>query len=164
MKRVGVVIILILAFCGIADSAYIAEHEVNAISLLCDSNSLSGCNVVAANSHASLFGIPVAEYSVLFYSVLFVLAAIELFALDTLLRRTIQVISLLGFLASLYFTLVQVFVINAFCIYCLVSALIAILILIFASFIEPLQKIKAEKPLVLPPPAGPPRLLMPPSA
>lgn len=140
MKRAGVIAILILAFLGLADSAYIAQHEMNGTPLICDINNLSGCNIVVASPYSYLFGIPIAEYGILFYSILFVLAALELAIFDQLLRRALQGVSLVGVIASLYFTLMQVFVINAFCIYCLASALIALLILIFASFIEPLPR------------------------
>lgn len=140
MKRAGVIAILILAFLGLADSAYIAQHEMSGTPLLCDITNLSGCNIVVASPYSYLFGIPLAEYGIIFYSILFVLAALELVIFDQLLRRVLQGVSLVGVIASLYFTLVQIFVLEAFCIYCLASALIALLILIFASFIEPLSR------------------------
>lgn len=154
MKRVGVVAILLLSFFGLADAAYITQHEVSGTPLLCNIQNLSDCNAVVASPHAYLFGIPIAEYGVLFYSIIFVIAALELVIFDKILRRVLQIISLVGVIASLYFTLVQMFVINAFCIYCLASALIAVLILIFASFIEPLRKNAWQKPPM--PPSMPP--------
>lgn len=139
MKRVGVVAILALAFFGIADSAYLAQHEINGTPLLCNIQGLSGCNTVASSQYSQIFGIPLAEFGVLFYGVLFVLAALELVLFDRLLRRTLQVVALVGIISSLYFTYVQMFLIQAFCIYCLASAVIALLIFIFASLIEPLR-------------------------
>ena len=76
MKRAGVVAILILAFCGLADSVYIAQHEMSFVPLLCGADGLTGCNIVAANPYAHLFGIPLAEYGIFFYSLLFILAAL----------------------------------------------------------------------------------------
>lgn len=157
MKRAGVVAILLLSFFGLADAAYITQHEVSGTPLLCNIQNLSDCNVVVASPYAYLFGIPLAEYGVLFYSIIFVIAALELVIFDTILRRVLQILSLIGVIASLYFTLIQTFVINAFCIYCLASALIAVLILIFASFIEPLRKNAWQKPPAspgMPPPAS----------
>src|SRR3989338_7927514 len=138
MKRAGVAVILVLAFFGLADSAYITQHEVSGTPLVCNIQNLSGCNVVVASPYAYLFGIPLAEYGVLFYSILFVIAALELVIFDRLLRRVLQGISLVGVIASLYFILIQAFVIQAFCIYCLVSALITLFIFILAGLIEPL--------------------------
>lgn len=140
MKRAYIVGILILAFCGLADSVYILQHEMSSTPLICDINNLSGCNAVVSSSYSYLFGIPLAAYGAFFYGIIFSLAALELVMFSQLVRRLIQGISLAGLLASLYFTLVQVFVINAFCIYCLVSAGIALFIAICASFIEPLRR------------------------
>lgn len=161
MKRIGVVLILLLAFCGLADSAYLAQSEVNRVPLVCNIEGLSGCNVVAHSQYSQLFGVPVSEYGVLFYSILFVLAALELVLFDQKLRRVLQALALIGILASLYFSFVQVFLIGALCIYCIASAIITLLVFIAAAFIEP---VRAEKLSV--PAASPvsPRLPMPPAA
>ncbi len=160
MKRIGVVLILVLAFFGLADSAYLTQHEIFGTPLLCNIQNLSGCNVVASSQYSHIFGIPLAEFGILFYSVIFVLAALEIVIFDQLLRRALQAISLVGVISSLYFTSVQVFVIGAFCIYCFASALTTLLIFIFATFIEPIRR--RARPA--PPPASPPSFGMPPSA
>ncbi len=139
MKRIGVVLILLLAFCGIADSAYLAGHEAAGTPLICNIQNLSGCNVVAQSQYSHLFGVPLAEYGVLFYGILFALAALELVLFDRLLRRVLQGAALVGVLASLYFMAVQVFFIGAFCVYCIASGIIALLVFMLASFIEPLR-------------------------
>jgi uncharacterized membrane protein len=160
MKRIGVVGILILAFFGIANSAYLAESKITGTPLICDIQNLSGCNIVANSQYSQLFGIPLAEYGVLFYGILFVLAALELVLFDRLLRRVLQGAALVGILASLYFTSVQVFLIGAVCIYCLASSIIALLIFILATLIEPLRKNEAPE---LPRDSSP-HFSMPPSA
>lgn len=159
MKRIGVVAILLLAFFGLADSIYLTQHELSGTPLICNLQNLSGCNVVASSQYSHLFGIPLAEFGILFYSVLFVLAALELVIFDQLLRRALQALALVGVLSSLYFTSVQVFLIGAFCIYCFASALTALLVLIFASLIEPIRK---RTPKASAPPPAP--LSMPPTA
>ncbi len=139
MKRTGVVLIIVLAFCGLSDSAYIAQQETNNASLLCDVQNLSGCNIVAASQYSHLFGIPLADYGIVFYGIIFILAALELVLANKLLRRLLQGISLIGVADSLYFTFLQIFVIRELCIFCLASAFIALCILVSASFIEPLR-------------------------
>lgn len=139
MKRAGVACILFLAFAGLADSSYIAQHEASGTPLVCNIGNLSGCNVVAASPYSHLFGIPLAVYGIIFYGIIFTLAALELVIFDRLLRRILQGMSFVGVLASLYFTLVQVFIIGALCIYCLASAGIALLMMVFASLIEPVR-------------------------
>ncbi len=164
MKRIGVVCILILAFFGLANSAYLAQQKASGEPLICNIQSFFGCNIVTASEYSKLFGIPLAEYGVLFYGILFVLAALELVIFDRLLRRFLQVISFIGVIFSIYFIFVQVFFIGAFCIYCFTSAVISFLILVFASFIEPVRiKELHSPPPVNPPPSQPAKhLMMPP--
>jgi len=164
MKRIGVILILFLAFSGIADSAYLTQHELDGTPLICNIQNLSGCNIVADSPYSHVFGIPLAEFGVLFYAILFVLAALELVFFDRLLRRVLQVVSLFGVIASLYFTSLQIFFIGAFCIYCTTSALITLLVLVLASFIEPIRKQNRLLPLVHSEPPISPHLQMPPSA
>lgn len=160
MKRVGVVLILFFAFFGIADSAYLTQHELSGAPLLCNIGNLSGCNIVASSQYSHIFGIPLAEFGVLFFSVIFVLAALEIVLFDQLLRRALQAFALVGLLASLYFTFVQIFLIGAFCIYCFASALSTFLIFIFASLLEPIRRRTSPAQ----PPASPPYFGMPPTA
>lgn len=162
-KRISVVLILVFAFFGLADSVYLTQHKLSGTPLLCDIQNLSGCNIVAASQYSSIFGIPLAEFGVLFYSVLFVLAALELVIFDRLLRRVLQVVALIGILSSLYFTFLQIFVINAFCIYCFASAFITFVIFILASLIEPIRKRARPSPPPLPSEASP-HFPMPPTA
>lgn len=139
MKRIAVVAILILAFCGLADSAYLAKHVVSGAPVLCNIEGLSDCTTVIDSRYSDLFGIPLAIIGVFFYGVLFILAALELFLFDAFLRRLLQVGALVGIIASLYFMFLQAFVIRALCAYCLASALITVFILIFAGLIEPVK-------------------------
>jgi len=136
----GVVLILVLAFFGLADSLYLTQSELSGTPLLCNIQNLSGCNIVAASQYSHLFGIPLAEFGILFYSIVFILAALEIIIFDQLLRRALQVASLMGLASSLYFVFVQMFFIGAFCIYCSVSGLISLGIFVSASFIEPIKR------------------------
>lgn len=163
MKRIGVVLILVFAFFGLADSAYLTQHELSGAPLLCNIQNFSGCNIVAASQYSHIFGIPLAEFGVLFYSIIFVLAALELVIFDQLLRRVLQGMSLIGVLSSLYFTFIQMFVIDAFCIYCLVSAFITFFIFILASLIEPIRKRTSPPESSPPEPPKPPHFSMPPT-
>lgn len=140
MKRAGIVAILVLAFCGLADSAYIAQTEAVNAPLICDVTDLSGCNIVATSPYAYLFGISIATYGVFFYGVIFILAALELVLPNRIVRRILQGVALIGVTASLYFSYLEFFVIKALCIFCIASAIIAFFILFFASFIEPIKK------------------------
>lgn len=161
MKRAGVVLILILAFCGVADSAYIAQHQADGTPLICSIGSLSGCNIVTTSPYSSLLGIPVADYGILFYGIVFVLAALELVVFDELLRRSLMWLAFLGAAVSLYLVFIEVFIIGALCVYCLASAVVALLIFALAIFVHVKQKNIPSASLS---PAPRPLLSMPPPA
>jgi uncharacterized membrane protein len=161
MKRLGVVAILVLAFLGIANAAYLAQHELAGTPLICNIQNLSGCNTVAASPYANIWGIPVAVYGVIFYAVIFAIAALELFIFDRFLRRVIQILTVIGVIAELGFTFIQVYLIQALCVYCLTSAAIMFFILLFASIIEPVRRTMFDH--TVSPPSAPPHLPMPPT-
>ncbi len=161
MKRLAVWLILLLAFFGLSDSVYLAKEAFSGIPLICDIAGLSGCNVVAESPYSHILGIPLADYGVAFYTLLFILAAVEVMYVQVHVRRVIQGLVALGLIASAYFIFIQLSVINALCIYCSLSALISLLVFILAYFIEPLAPrmtvIEMPPPrfrstLVLPPP------------
>lgn len=164
MKRTWVILILVLAFLGLADSAYLAQHEITGAPLICNIENLDGCNTVVNSEYSRLFGIPLSEFGVLFYAVMFVLASLELVLFDRLLRRVLQGIAVVGMLASIYFVFVQFFFIGAFCIYCLASAIITLLVLICATRIEPLPLVRLRGKKVVTPHSEPPHFTMPPVA
>jgi uncharacterized membrane protein len=165
MKRIGVVIILALAFFGLADSSYLASHAASGSPLICNIDNLSGCNIVAQSPYAHFLGVPLADFGLLFYGMVFVLAALELALFDRLLRRVLQGAAVVGFISSVYFVLVEVFLIKALCIYCLVSAAISVLILAFATLIEPVRGSRLPRSSDHPEPNPvPPPFSMPPSA
>lgn len=140
MKRARVFFILLLAFSGIAVSTYLVQHEQTGDPLICNIQSLSGCNEVASSSYSRLFGISLAQLGLLYYTMVFVIAICELVMINQLLRRALQGFALLGLLSALYSTYTQVFLIQALCIYCVVSAGIMVLVLILAGGIEPISR------------------------
>jgi uncharacterized membrane protein len=159
MRRAALWLILLAAFCGVANSSYISQSESSGTPLICDIAGLSGCNIVAQSPYSHLFGVSLAEYGIAFFGLLFVLSAAELFLPTRPLRRLIQALALLGLLASIVFEGIQFFVIGALCAYCAASAALALIICAAAVFIEPMRR--AYRAL---PPAPPGRLSMPPSA
>lgn len=150
MKRLGVALILLLAFCGLADSAYLAQNESAGTPLICTVKGLTDCGVVAASAYSRFLGVPIAYYGMFFYGALFALAALELVLFDRLLRRALQALALAGITASLYFVFVQVAFIKALCIYCVASALLALLIFVLAGFIEPVRRRTSSPRLPMP--------------
>lgn len=157
MKRFAVYLIIVFAFFGLADSVYLAQQANSGTPLICNIQNLSGCNIVASSEYSKVFGIPIAEFGVAFYSLLFVLGALEAALYNRAIRRTLQVLAVAGLAVSAYSTYIQMYWIQAYCIYCLMSAALTVGIFIFATLIEPLKRQAAS------PPAPTSRLTMPPA-
>jgi uncharacterized membrane protein len=143
--------LIILALIGLADSLYITGSEVTDTPLVCGINGLSGCNVVAQSPYAQLFGIPLGVYGVAFYALLFILAALPLVFKYRGAEMILFILTAGGAVSSLIFIGIQVFLIKALCIYCLVSAAVS-----FLAFAVALPLMKPALPMgKVPDPAVP---------
>ena len=89
-----------------------------------------------------LFGIPLATWGVLFYLGIGFLALLYMDTKNLIVGKLIVVATTLGFLSSLYFIYVQKFLIKAFCVYCILSAIISTIL--FALGIVIWQKLKMD--------------------
>ncbi|MEO6536579.1 MAG: vitamin K epoxide reductase family protein [Candidatus Paceibacterota bacterium] len=126
-------LILVLAFLGLADATYLAHSALTGSALSCGIDSvLDGCNVVAQSAHSRVLGIPLAVYGVVFYAFLFMLSGLLLIISKRHFYHALFVVAILGFLSSVYFIGLQIFVIKALCIYCLGSFVISLLIFVCA--------------------------------
>lgn len=126
-------LMLALALIGIADAFYDSWAVYTGQLLWCPSP-IDGCNAVASSPYARIFGIPLGYLGLLFYLGMSSLAAS--LALDPF-SRALRWIGLLytgvGMLGSMYFFYVQRTYIHAFCIYCLLSGLLTLLLFIVAT-------------------------------
>lgn len=118
--------ILALSLLGLADAVFVMAERVAGGPIPCVIG--TGCDTVANSPYSLLFGIPLTVYGIVFYIAVGVLA---LLYLDTKASRWVRIllpVAGAGFAMSLYFIYIQKFLIGAFCVYCVVSAIIAILI------------------------------------
>jgi uncharacterized membrane protein len=123
---------LALALIGIGVAFYDAYQLYNGQPLWCPPP-INGCNEVANSAYARIYNLPVGYFGVVYYLYMFCLAA--LLAYDPFshgLRLAALIYSAIGVGFSIYFSYLQVTFIHAFCIYCLVSAIITLLLFIAA--------------------------------
>jgi uncharacterized membrane protein len=124
--------LLSLALVGLAVAYYDAYALYNGQQLWCPPP-INGCNEVANSPYAIIFSLPVGYYGVVYYLYMFGLAA--LLAFDPFshgLRLAALAYTGLGVCFSIHFMYLQIAFIHAFCIYCLVSAVTTLLLLIAA--------------------------------
>ena len=125
-------LMLLFALIGIADAFY-DSYAIYKGQLLWCPPPIDGCNTVANSPNARIFDVPLGYFGLIFYLYMFALAA--LLALDPFsrgLRLGALLYAVLGTFSSIYFMYIQFAFIHAFCIYCLISTVLTLLLLIAA--------------------------------
>lgn len=115
-------ILLIIAFLGLLVSGYLLFSYVTPVPLICGSD--GGCSVVQASKYASFLSLPTPLYGVIYYLALGLLAALWKPAQTTVAWMMVFVTGT-GFAVSAWLTYLEAFVIQAWCAWCVVSAILA---------------------------------------
>ncbi|MBX4215392.1 vitamin K epoxide reductase family protein [Candidatus Parcubacteria bacterium] len=133
MKK-ALIAIMVLALIGLIDASYLAYMSYAELPLPC--SILHGCNEVAASPYSKVFGIPLSLYGAVFYGIILMTTIVHYIRERRFTLLGLRLFAAVGFLSSAYFIYLQAFVIKAFCIYCLLSATVATLILVTVFFVR----------------------------
>ncbi len=117
----NITIILLLAGIGILNTLYLTYHAINKTHVKCIGFPPEWCRKVQASKYSKTLGIPNPYLGLLMYVAIVVLAILFLNGIVSF--WPITVIVLFGFAFSLYFIIIQAFVIKAFCTWCVLSAI-----------------------------------------
>ena len=124
-------VIFALSLLGIFDSSYLLwAYTSPSHRMVCGVG--HGCDAVRASAFAQAWGIPLPALGLAMYLAIAVLVFAEPWLGS--LSRLLVLISGAGFLASLYLTSLEAFVIHAWCAWCVVSAITVTAIFILALF------------------------------
>ncbi len=119
----GSVFVAFLSFLGILDAGYLTWEHLSGVIPPCGTGIFADCGKVLSSSYAYILGIPLAAFGLVFYVTEFMLA---LFSFRWAWPKRLLVLTTAGgFLFSLYLVSLMVFVIQALCLYCLLSAIIS---------------------------------------
>ena len=120
--------LLALALIGIADASYDSYAIYSAHALWCPPP-IDGCNTVASSPYARILGVPLGYLGVVYYVGMAVVSVLVASAPLSPGRRTVALAyATAGVVASGMFFYIQATYIHAFCIYCMISALLTILL------------------------------------
>ena len=112
----------LVSLIGLADAIYLTVEHLSGRSVRCVV--VSGCDEVLASSYATLpGGIPLAALGALAYFTAFSLATLSAFGYRRV-HTLLAALSGVMFATSLYLLFVQAFVLERFCAYCLLSAIL----------------------------------------
>lgn len=117
--KIAVIIFLVVAVIGFLDAAYLSIVHYRGEIPPC---TIDGCEVVLTSAQSQIAGVPVALLGALYYLALLILSIAYLDRKKEKLIKLASKLTILGFLASIYFVYLQFFVIKEICQYCMVSA------------------------------------------
>lgn len=123
-----------LALIGLVVALYLSYVEITQVEAVC--GPVGECNIVQSSPYAHFMGIPVAVLGALSY-----LAVVTLWFGQRFLPKHLQALSLLSLAAltivgtgfSLYLTAIEMFIIKAFCAWCLSSAVVTALLMVMVA-------------------------------
>jgi uncharacterized membrane protein len=123
-----------LALVGVAvSSVSLFHHYGTSQTNYCDFGASFNCDIVNRSVYSKVLGIPDALIGIIGYAVLFVLATFYRKEADTPYMLLVASTAGLGF--ALYLTYIEKFVLATWCILCLSSLTLIILITVLASFL-----------------------------
>lgn len=125
-------LIFVFSFLGILDTIYLSYHAFTKTPVKCIFFPDEWCAKVQFSKYSKVLGIPNPFLGLLMYTALFFMA--YFFNQGLIPFSYIQVVVAIGFLFSLYFTIIQAFVLRAWCTWCVVSTL-NFLVLAIAAFV-----------------------------
>lgn len=124
-----------LSLLGLAVSLYLTWIKLSGGSAYCAG--VGDCDTVQGSVYSEMFGLPIALFGAGFYAIVLVL---------TIVRRRVTrgqaeyallgqlLLALAGTLYSGYLTYIELYVLEAICPYCVVSAIVVTLLLVLSAF------------------------------
>ena len=123
----------LVALAGLFVALYLMLYKLGYIgTLVC---SVGSCEVVQTSKWATLLGFPVATWGVAYYLAVLAVSLTGLaprFAESLGISRLLAAMTATGLLFSLWLTYLELFVIDAICLWCVVSAVLATLLFVIA--------------------------------
>jgi uncharacterized membrane protein len=120
--------IAVISFIGMVDAFYLSIKR-NAGPIPC--HVTRGCTDVLTSRYSELFGIPISIFGLLFYLAVFSLAVVELSGAGKTLKWVFwpaaAALAISGLLVG-----IQAFALNAYCEYCLLSAILVLSIFLLS--------------------------------
>ena len=116
----------LLSLVGVLDAGYLTVEHFRGQTPAC--NLLHGCEIVTTSTYSEVAGVPVARFGVFFY---LVILGLSVYYFDKRNRETLTLLSRLtplGLAAAVYFTSIQAFVLQAWCQWCIGSAITSTLL------------------------------------
>ncbi|MEK7182208.1 MAG: vitamin K epoxide reductase family protein [Patescibacteria group bacterium] len=125
------ILFMVLSFIGVIDSVFLIAEHFKGGPVVC--LIVEGCDLVLNSQYSVILGIPVVILGFLYYFFIFLFSIFSFIKRKEIILKYLSIFTVVGFLMSIWFVYLQIFVIKAFCTYCMVSAFISIFLFIFGA-------------------------------
>ena len=125
--------LIVTSFVGFLDASYLTIAHYTGLALRC--SVFNGCEQVTTSKYSVLLGIPVALLGMGYYLAILLATLFYFDSRKAFLPRYIAWATCAGILASIWFVVLQLFIIKAICQYCMISAITSTLLFIFGIII-----------------------------
>ncbi len=125
-------IIIVLSLIGFGVSIYLAVTKYLGATVPCSIT--GGCEDVLSSKYATIFGLPLAVWGAVFY--IGVIGTALLANHYQMWKKILTILLSLGAIAAIYFLSLQFFVLHKVCQYCLITDILAIVLLLLDLNIE----------------------------
>lgn len=120
---------LLFAFLGLVNAVFLVrEHYSKATPSFCPTG---GCETVLSSKYSSIGGVPLALLGTFHYLILFVVSIAIYRGSGAKLSHFVVFDTAAGAVFSVYLVFLQVFVLHAICLYCMISAGISFVLPVF---------------------------------
>lgn len=123
---------LAVSLLGFFDATYLTVKHYTGGAINC--SILDGCHEVTTSKYATVAGVPLSLAGLIFYLTVFISTFIYLDTKREFFIKLPIYLTWFAFAASLYLVYLQVFVIEALCFYCLISATTSLLLFVLGLF------------------------------
>lgn len=137
-----IVFLLVVALFGFVDASYITIEHFRGVIPPC--TLISGCEKVITSPYSLIAGIPVSLLGSIYYLVILIGVFSFFESKNTKFLKLALLMTVFGMLFSAWFLYVQAFIIHAYCLYCLGSALASTTLFITACIVVRKYSIKNE--------------------
>ncbi|MFA9288718.1 MAG: quinone-dependent dihydroorotate dehydrogenase [Weeksellaceae bacterium] len=117
------ILLLLVAAIGLFDAFYLTKEHFSGVIPPCSISFFADCGSVLRSPYATPFGIPLALIGLIHYAIEFFVLLAALVTNKRIVIRTLFFLTAVGAVASMYFVFLQVAIIQALCLYCMLSAL-----------------------------------------
>jgi len=123
---------LLLGLIGIIDSLYLSQAYFLKKGISC--NVFEGCTIVLKSEYSAFLGIPLPVFGLLYYALILIGVLYFFRSQKYKALKYVMYLTAIGFVVSLVLFYLQWQVIEAFCQYCVLSAVISTLMFIISLF------------------------------